>query len=175
MTARNRTTHHLVLAALFTAMTAVCAQIQIPLPAVPVSLALLAVHLCGALLPPRFSALAMFAYALLGCLGVPVYSGFAAGPSILFGPTGGYILGFVLSAPVTGLLIRRLGTSPRSLYLSMAAGFAVCCAFGTGWFMAVTGTPLAAGLTACVLPFLPGDVMKIALAALLARRLRKIC
>lgn len=173
MNPRRRAAGQLVPAAMMTALTAVCAQLQIPLPAVPISLALFAVHLCGALLEPRYAALAMLAYALLGACGVPVYAGFVAGPSVLLGPTGGYILGYALSAPVTGLLLRRTGFTLRGLCAAMAAGTAVCYAFGAAWFMAVTGSGALASLSLCVLPFLPGDAAKIALAAALSLRLKK--
>ncbi|MBQ8130480.1 MAG: biotin transporter BioY, partial [Clostridia bacterium] len=73
--------------ALMAALTAVCSQIQIPLPMVPINLALFAVHLSGALLGARRGALSMTAYALLGLVGVPVFSGFTAGPATLFGRT----------------------------------------------------------------------------------------
>lgn len=174
MPGRNRHTGQLVLAALFAALTAVCAQIQIPLPPVPVSLATLSVYLCGALLAPRYASYAMAAYALLGAMGVPVYAGFAAGPSVLFGPTGGYILGYVLSAPAIALLLRRTGFTPRGLCLSMAAGAAICCLLGTVWFMVVTGTAPVAALSSCVLPFLPGDAAKIAVAVMTATRIKPV-
>ena len=73
---RSALTRNLVLAALFAALTAVCSQIQIPLPMVPINLALFAVHLCGALLGAKWGALSMTAYALLGVVGAPVFSGF---------------------------------------------------------------------------------------------------
>lgn len=172
MSARSRHTGQIVLAALLTALTAVCAQIQIPLPAIPLSLTTFAVYLCGALLPPRFSAFSMLAYALLGLIGVPVYAGFVSGPSVLFGPTGGFLVGFILCAPLTGRLVQRFGPSLRGLCCAMGAGTLVCYALGTAWFMLITGSSAAASLAACVLPFLPGDAVKIALAATLTRRLR---
>lgn len=173
MHARQSATPQLVLAALMTALTAVCAQVQIPLPAVPLSLATLGACLCGALLPPRFAALAMAAYVLLGAIGVPVYAGFAAGPSVLFGPTGGYLFGYIPLAVTVSLILRRTGRSFPALALAMAAGTAICYALGTAWFMAVTGTGLSAAVVSCVLPFLPSDGAKIALAATLAMRLNK--
>ena len=170
----NRTAHtgSLVLSALFTALTAICAQLQIPLPAVPLSLALLPVLLCGALLPHRFSALSMLAYALLGAAGVPVFSGFAAGPSVLLGPTGGFILGYALCAPAISLLTRGKRFALRALLPAMAAGTLLCYAAGTLWFAFSTGAGLLSGLAACVLPFLPGDCVKLLLAAMLAVRIR---
>ena len=170
---RNTLTRQLVLAALFAALTAVCSQIQIPLPMIPINLALFAVHLCGALLGAKWGALSMAVYALLGAVGVPVFAGFGSGPAVLFGKTGGYIIGYILCAAIVGLLSRRLGFTFPKLCLSMLVGVAVCYLFGTAWFMAISGLNLATSLSYCVLPFLPGDAVKILLAALLALRLRK--
>ena len=170
---RNTLTRQLVLAALFAALTAVCSQIQIPLPMIPINLALFAVHLCGALLGAKWGALSMAVYALLGAVGVPVFAGFGSGPAVLFGKTGGYIIGYILCAAIVGLLSRRLGFTFPKLCLSMVIGVAVCYVFGTAWFMVISGLNLATSLSYCVLPFLPGDTVKILLAALLALRLRK--
>lgn len=166
-------TQRIVLAALFAALMAVCSQIQIPLPMVPINLALFAVHLCGALLGAKWGALSISAYVLLGLVGAPVYAGFASGPAALFGKTGGYILGYILSAFLVGLLSRRIGFTFKGLCLSMLVGVVACYAFGTVWFMAVTGLNLMTSLAYCVIPFLPGDAVKIVLAALLALRLKK--
>ena len=83
MNHRFALTQRIVLAALFAALMAVCSQIQIPLPMVPINLALFAVHLCGALLGAKWGALSISAYALLGLVGAPVYAGFASGPAAL--------------------------------------------------------------------------------------------
>ena len=170
---RTTLTCQLVLAALFAALTAVCSQIQIPLPMIPINLALFAVHLCGALLGAKWGALSMAVYALLGAVGVPVFAGFGSGPAVLFGKTGGYIIGYILCAAIVGLLSRRLGFTFPKLCLSMVIGVAVCYVFGTAWFMVISGLNLATSLSYCVLPFLPGDAVKILLAAFLALRLRK--
>ena len=170
---RSALTRNLVLAALLTALTTVCSQIQIPLPMVPINLALFAVHLAGALLGAKWGALSMTAYALLGVVGAPVFSGFSSGPAVLFGKTGGYILGYILCALLVGLISRRIGYTARGLVIAMVAGVAACYVFGTIWFMVITEMNLQMSLTYCVLPFLPGDAVKIALATFLALRLRK--
>lgn len=170
---RSALTLNLVMAALFAALTAVCSQIQIPLPMVPINLALFAVHLCGALLGAKWGALSITAYALLGVVGAPVFAGFSSGPAVLFGKTGGYILGYILCALLVGLLSRRIGFNAKGLVIAMVVGVAACYIFGTIWFMVITGMNLHLSLTYCVLPFLPGDAVKIALAAFLALRLRK--
>ncbi len=169
---RNMGTRRLSACALMAALIAVCSQIQIPLPAVPINLALFAVHLSGALLGPAGGALSVAVYVLLGMIGVPVFAGFRAGLTVLFGKTGGYILGYFLCAWLVGFLSRRRPFTFPRLCLAMAAGVFVCYFFGTVWFMALTGTGLAASLSLCVLPFLPGDAAKIALAAFLGLRLR---
>lgn len=161
----------LLLCALFAALTVICAQLVIPLPMVPISLALLAVNLTGALLGPRLGAASMGVYALLGLAGAPVFASFGAGPGILFGKTGGYILGYILAAFLTGLLLCKRQGYGRTCF-AMAMGTLACYAFGTAWFMAVTGLNLGAGLGYCVLPFLPGDAVKVLAAAWLAKRLR---
>ena len=170
--AKRVNTRSLAACALMAALAAVCSQIQIPLPMVPINLALFALHLSGALLGAKRGTLSMLVYVLLGLAGIPVFAGFKAGPATLFGRTGGYILGYILCATIVGFLSRKGAFSFPRLCLGMAVGVIVCYAFGTAWFMALTRMDLATSLGYCVLPFLPGDAVKIALAALLALRLR---
>lgn len=164
-------TRRLCLCALFTALIAVCAQIVIPIPMVPISLALFAVHLTGALLGPKYGSAVCVAYAVLGCCGLPVFANFMGGPGVLFGKTGGYVLGYIFCALIVGLVARRY-QGYLQLCGGMALGVVACYLFGTVWFLVVTGLPLSVALGYCVLPFLPGDAAKIALAALLAKKLR---
>ena len=173
MTNRLSLTRHLVAAALFTALTAVCSQLQIPLPMIPINLALFAVYLSGAMLGAKWGALSMIAYALLGAIGVPVFVGFGSGPATLFGRTGGYILGYVFAAGIVGMLSRRWGMTFGRLCACMLLGMLTCYLFGTIWFMVLTGMNLMTSLSYCVFPFLPGDAVKIALASLMAVRLKK--
>ncbi|MBR5225724.1 MAG: biotin transporter BioY [Clostridia bacterium] len=170
---RSKTTQRLTLSALLCALLCVLSQIQIPLPPVPISLSLLAVHLCGALLGSRWGTAAVGCYVFLGAVGLPVYASLGGGVSVLFGPTGGFLFGYIPCAFVTGALSRRLSFTHRALILSMAAGTLLCCAMGMVWFSLVTGSSLAASFSVCVLPFIPGDLIKIALAASLSLRLQK--
>jgi biotin transport system substrate-specific component len=162
----------MILAAFFAALTGIMTQLQIPLPYVPINLALFSVYLAGALLGPKYGTLSLAAYILMGAVGAPVFSGFSGGVQKLAGPTGGYIVGYVACAFVVGALSRRRGFGFFRLALSMLAGLLVCYALGTAWFMAFTGNGLWVSLGYCVFPFLPGDAVKIVLAALAAGRLR---
>lgn len=170
---RSKTTQQLTLSALLCALLCVLSQIQIPLPPVPISLSLLAVHLCGALLGWRWGAAAVGCYVFLGAVGVPVYAGFCGGVSVLFGPTGGFLFGYILCALAVGMLTGRLGFARRTLLLSMAAGTLLCYAMGAAWFMLTAGSTLWGCLTVCVFPFVPGDAVKIVLASALCLRLQK--
>lgn len=193
--------------ALFTALTAVCAQISIPLPGgVPITLQTLAVMLCAIVL--RFDGVfSLAAYVFLGLVGVPVFSKFGATAS-LFSPTGGYIVGFLPMAAIIAAVCefadkRRAAQSlsvpgvggeekgekrqkkrnaRKTLIVSFIAaviGTLVCYAFGTAWFVgfySLKGTEksVSAVLSACVLPFLAPDLLKIALASYLATLFRRI-
>ncbi|MBP3656601.1 MAG: biotin transporter BioY [Clostridia bacterium] len=157
----------LALGALLCALTVVLAQVVIPIPPVPVSLSLAGVLLCGALLGGRQGALCMAVYLLMGLCGLPVFAGFSAGPGALLGPTGGFLVGYIPCAYLCGALSGRMPDAA-----AMAVGTAACYACGTAWYAASAAAPLQAALSVCVLPFLPGDLGKILLAALLARRLR---
>ena len=164
-------TRELVMCALFAALTAVCSQIQIPLPMVPINLALLAVVVAGGLLRPTAAALSQVVYVLMGLVGLPVFAGFSGGAAVLFGKTGGYIFGYILAAWLTAFLRTRLGGGYWKRCLFMALSVLACYVFGTAWFMVITGMSLGLSLTYCVLPFLPGDAVKVLLGSFLVQRL----
>jgi len=160
-------------AALMAAFTAVAAQISIPLEPVPFTLQVLAVVLTGLLLGPRYGALAMAVYVLVGAVGVPVFAGFRGGLGVLFGDTGGYLLAYPLAAAVAGLASRATTNAPRGR--ALAAGFlwgsvalAVIYALGATWLAVLAGLSPAAALAAGVLPFVPFDLVKVGLATLVA-------
>ena len=163
--------------ALFAALIAICAWISIP-TAVPFTLQTFGVFCAVGLLGGKRGTLAVLVYIALGAIGLPVFAGFKGGLSALLGATGGYIVGFVLSALVYWLVTKLLGDRVWSAALGMALGLLVCYAFGTVWFMSVYARSTGAiGMTTalgwCVFPFLLPDAIKIALALLVSRRIPK--
>ena len=170
MSENQKMTRDLAIMAFFAALTAICSQIQIPLPYIPINLALFSVHLCGILLGSKRAVLSQSVYLLLGLIGLPVFAGFKGGPGVLFGKTGGYIIGYLLCALIDGLIAGKDENLPRMM-IQMLAGTFFCYLFGTIWFMFLTRMSLALSLSYCVIPFIPGDIVKIVLAALLGRRL----
>ena len=151
------TTQDLVLCALCAAVTCILAPLSVPLAGdVPISLATFAVLLSGILLGAKLGGLSQVIYVLLGSVGVPVFAGWKGGIGITLGITGGYIIGYIPMAFVAGLLYYRFGRNE-----SGARKY-------TAWFIAQTKMTLAASLTACVIPFLPGDLIKIVAVMLIA-------
>ncbi len=163
----------LTFCAAFTAVIAILSQLQLPIGPVPVSLATLGVMLCGLLLGWRYGALAVGAYILLGAVGAPVFAGFQGGVGRLAGPTGGYIAGYLFYALLAGLSVPFLQERFFGRCVLLLLGTAVCYGLGTAWFVHATGRTLEESLALCVIPFLPGDAAKIALASYLTPRLRK--
>lgn len=171
----NLKTKTLIDISLLAAITAVLSQIAVPLPftPVPINLATLGVFLCGALLGAKYGALTQIVYILLGVIGLPVFSGFSGGAGVLFGPTGGYIIGYIFAALCTGLFIKKLPKKFSYYTLSMFIGLVVCYLFGTAWFIYLTKATFRKALAACIIPFIPGDILKIITASFIAIRLKK--
>lgn len=168
-------TLRLIYIAMFAAVLTVCSWITIPLPftQIPITLGTLGAALCGAVLGKKDGAVSVLIYLLVGAAGIPVFHGFTGGLGILAGPTGGYLAGYVVLAFVTGWIgIRDGRTSFLRLALGNVLGTACCYALGTAYFMVVTGNGLAASLVMCVLPFLPGDAVKVLACSLVAPKIR---
>jgi biotin transport system substrate-specific component len=159
--------------ALMAAVTAVAAQISVPLFAVPFTLQVLAVILSGLLLGPRHGALSQAIYVLVGAVGVPVFAQFSGGLAVILGPTGGYLVSYPVAAAVAGLAARAARDASRRRALSYSflwgcAGLAAIYAFGATWLSVVSDLPLAVAVAQGVLIFLPFDLIKVTLAALVA-------
>ncbi len=173
-------TRRLALIAVMAAVICVLSPLAVPLSGgVPVSLATLAVMLAGAVLGPVDGILATLTFLLLGMVGVPVFSSYQAGLGVLFGKTGGFILGYLPLAFCSGWFLPKLTRGQKAGWkelgpavLGMLLGTVILYAFGTAWFLILTHAPLKLALTACVLPFLPGDAVKIFAVCLLAPALR---
>ena len=170
-------TKDLALCALFAALIAVCAWISIP-ATVPFTLQTFAIFAALGLLGGKRGTVAVAVYLLLGAIGVPVFAGFRGGIGALLGTTGGYLLGFLLTALIVWGMEARFGSKTGVFLLSAVLGMLVCYAFGTAWYLVVYARTkgaisLATALGWCVVPFLIPDAVKIALAVLLRGRLKR--
>lgn len=190
----------LILCSFFAALTGIFSIISIPLPfsPVPVNLALLSVYLAGGLLGSKSGAISQLVYVLLGAIGLPVFHNLTGGLSILLGPTGGFLIGYIAAAFLVGFFYERStaaaeaalptrststaepamptgSASPtKGLIIGMLTGLTACYSLGTLWFIYISGANLQSALLLCVIPFLPGDAFKMAAAFFLIRKLHPI-
>ena len=163
-----------VLCALFAALLAVAAWIQIP-ATIPFTLQT-AVVCIAASLSGGIAALSVAVYLALGAVGLPVFSNFTAGWAVLVGPTAGYLWGFFLTVAVIAICKAILGSGRWVTAWSMAIGVALCYLAGTMWFALVyIAEPMSLQeiMAICVLPFLLPEIAKVALAAVITVRIRK--
>lgn len=164
----------MVYASLFGALTAAGAWMIIPLPPVPITLQTLFMGMAAILLGGRLGALSQGIYILLGILGLPVFAGGKAGIGVLLGPTGGYLIGFIVAAFVIGWMAgKKKQAGFVWLVFSLLVGTAVVYLLGVLQLALVARLTLVKALALGVLPFLIGDVFKILLTALLAIKLRQ--
>ncbi len=177
-TTRRSISKSLAYSALAVAFITACAWISVPVGPIPVTLQTFAVCLIGALLGPRRGLAAIGTYLLMGLVGIPVFAGFGAGPATLFGPTGGYLFGFVFAVAFPAFIkfipVKNAWGRTFLFYASMLLGLAVCYLFGTLWFVNLYHCTVAYALGMCVVPYLLPDAVKLSLAALLAVRLESV-
>jgi biotin transport system substrate-specific component len=166
----------LALAGMMAALLVVCSWLSIPFYPVPLTLQTLAVLVAGGLLGRVWGPVSIAVYLLLGLVGLPVFSGFQAGPGVLFGPLGGYLFGFVAAALVMGLagdLVRDRSLQGRTALLVLgvaaAAASAIIYLAGVPWLSIVTGMSLGEASAVGLFPFILGDAVKAVVAVLLIR------
>ncbi|MCY3545558.1 MAG: biotin transporter BioY [Gemmatimonadetes bacterium] len=156
---------------LFALLTALSARLSVPLGVTPVPMTLqtLVVLLAGALLGPVAGAASQLTYLALGIAGVPVFAFGGAGLPWIFGATGGYLMAFPMAAMLTGWIAGRERGTARTLS-ALVAGSVVIFAMGAAWLAVVTNMDLRAVFMAGVQPFLPGALIKIAIAFVVVRQ-----
>ena len=159
-------------AALMAALTAVGAFIAIPVGPVPIVLQNLFVYLAGLLLGSKWGFAGIAVYLLAGLCGLPVFSGGRGGIGHLFGPTGGYLVGFLPAVYIVGLISEKTEKTVVADVAAMICGTGVIYFFGVAWLKILTGMSLVKTLAVGMIPFLIGDALKIAAAAALAKALR---
>ncbi len=170
--------NQLTRASLMTALIIICTWISIN-ATVSFTMQTFAIFVASAFLGTKFGTLSVLAYIALGCAGLPVFSNFTGGIGVIFGSTGGYIVGFIFIALIVGYVSDKFNGKIFPLFISILIGNLVCYIFGTAWFMFVyTQTSGAVGLMTvlgwCVFPFIIPDLAKMALALAVIKRLHKL-
>lgn len=170
---QKMTTETITLIAMMTALTCVLAPLSIPIGPIPISLTNLVIYFGLYILGAKKETLSYIVYILIGLVGVPVFSGFTGGPGKLIGPTGGYIIGFIPMAVLAGIGIEKAKGKFVPGMFAMAAGSVVYFILGTLWLSYQGQMDFMTALFAGVIPFIPGDLMKMALAAFFGPRIQR--
>lgn len=155
----------MILVAFCTAIIAVLAQIIIPLPLIPITGQTLAIGLVVTILGMKYGTYSVVLYIVLGAVGMPVFQAFTGGVGILFGPTGGYIIGFIPCAIVIGFYLMKTRMTFFHAFVANTIGMLVTLAFGAMWLKVLNDLTWAQAVTAGVLPFVIVGLVKAAIAA----------
>lgn len=164
---------------LMTAVTCVLAPFSVPVGPVPISLTSFAIYLSLYVLGMKEGTLSYLIYLLMGLIGLPVFSGFTSGPQKLLGPTGGYLIGFIPMVILSGLVIDHANETKGKVrsqvicFAGMIFGTIICYILGTAWLAYQANMDWKAALFAGVIPFIPGDLAKMAIAALAGPKIRR--
>ena len=152
----------MIYCSMFACIIAILAQIKIDLPSlVPITLQTLGIYLISCYLKPKLAFISTVVYLFMGIIGLPVFTG----------PTGGYIFSFPIMVSITSLIINKNKTLFFKI-LAMIIGTIVCYLIGTLWFIFITNNSFVLALSMCVIPFIPGDIFKIAITLILSNKIK---
>ncbi|MCF6464480.1 biotin transporter BioY [Clostridium sp. Cult2] len=171
-------TKEMILASLFTALTAIGAFLSIPIGDVPITLQSMFVILSGLILGPKLGALSQLVYVLLGLSGVRIFAGFSGGPQTIFKPSFGFLIGFIFAAYVVGKIVHhRNSISLRRIFLATLVGTIIIYLFGVPYMYIILNNVMGKSVTfpialktGCAI-FLPGDILKAILSSLVASKI----
>lgn len=165
----------MILIALMTAIISILApfSISIPFSPVPITLGSMLIFISVYILGMLRGTLSYLLYLLIGVIGLPVFSGFQGGPGKLFGPTGGYLIGFLFMSLIGGFFIERFHQKHWVSFLGMLIGSIPCYLFGSTWLAFHLGIGFWAALSIGVLPYLAGDILKIICALIVGTQIRR--
>lgn len=159
----------------FVLATALGAYVRIPVKGspVPITLQTFFVILSGAVLGRRLGGCSQFIYCVLGMTGLPVFQNFSFGASHLLGPTGGYLIGFIFASYAVGYMLESEPIALHRIAMSFVTGSLIIYGFGALWLVYLYKMSAASAISAGILPFIPGDMVKVVFAALIYFRISR--
>lgn len=168
------TIYQLATCALMAALMCVLGPMSIPIGPIPVSLTNFVIYLAVYLLGMKGATVSYLIYLLIGAAGMGVFSGYEGGIGKLAGPTGGYLIGFILMVIICGFVMEKSHSNTIITIIGMIVATLVAYLFGTVWFVFQMQCDVWYALTVCVFPFIPFDIAKILIATALGKALRKV-
>ncbi|WP_043933737.1 biotin transporter BioY [Bacillus sp. EB01] len=173
MSTEQQRLRKMIMAALFASIIAVLAQISIPMPVVPFTGQTLAIGLAATILGARYGTLSVLLYLALGAAGVPVFAEMKAGLAVLIGPTGGFLVGFIPTAFIIGLILEKTSFSVKNALIANIIGMFITLAFGTAWLKIALSLEWQGAMKAGFYPFIPLGLLKAYLASVVGINVRK--
>lgn len=174
----NKNIYNMVSIAIMAAVLCVVSPFALPIGPVPISLATLAIYIMVFILGWKKATISVLVYLALGLVGVPVFSGFSGGVEKVFGPTGGYLIGYLFIAIIAGIFIEKFEGKIYMYVIGLVLGTLVCYAIGTVWLACQLALSFPAALAAGVIPFIPGDIAKIVISCIVgpvtAKQIKKL-
>ena len=164
-------TKNMLVCAFFATVICVTAPFAIPIGVVPITLILFSLALTAFITGSKRAAVATAIYMLIGIIGVPVFSGFKSGLTAIMSPVGGFAFSYIFIALILGQSVKC--KRKLSVVLLCAAALAVCYICGTAWYMFMTKADVMTALWLCVIPFIPFDILKLLLAYIVGKVVRK--
>lgn len=155
----------LIVTALFAAITGILAQVVIPLPLVPITGQTLAIGLAATILGSRYGTLSSILYIIIGAVGVPVFAQMTSGFGVIFGPTGGFLVGFIPTAFIIGYYLEKTKFTILQAFIANIIGMFVTLIIGTVWLKFVADLSWMAAFMSGFAPFIVGGIIKAILAA----------
>ncbi|AYD40505.1 biotin transporter BioY [Clostridium fermenticellae] len=164
--------HNMALIGVMAAVICILGPLSIPIGPVPISFTNFAIYIAIYILGMKKGVTSYVIYMLLGLVGLPVFSNFSGGATKLFGLTGGYIIGFIFMAVISGLFIDNFINKWYLCFIGMILGTVVCYIFGSIWLAYQAHISASSAFLLGVIPFIPGDIIKIIIAVILGPKLR---
>lgn len=156
--------YDITICAMFTAILCICSATTIPIGPIPISLGIFGILLVSNILSLKRALLSTFIFIFLGIIGLPVFSGFKGGIFVIIGPTGGYIISYLLVSLITNISYQRLSFTKIpdfiKVFISSIVGIFICYFFGTLHYMIALSIPCSSAILTCIIPFIPFDILK---------------
>jgi len=165
MTESNLKLRMMIVTALFAAIIGVLAQVTIPLPLVPITGQTLAIGLAATILGAKYGTISVLVYLGLGAVGIPVFAQMSGGLGSLFGPTGGFLFGFIPTAFIIGYYLEKTSFTVANAIIANVIGMFVALTFGTVWLKVIANLSWTGAIMGGFVPFILVGVIKAALAA----------
>lgn len=163
----------MALIAVMTAVMCILGPMSVPIGVIPISLTNLVIYIAVYILGCRRGTISFLVYLLIGTAGVPVFSAYSGGVAKLLGPTGGYLIGFIFVALITGFFVDRFDGKVIPSFAGMLLSTILLYGFGTAWLAYQAGMTYPAALAAGVIPFIVPDIIKMIIAVVIGPQIRR--